>query len=146
MRLATTAKRPTVEDLTTLPTCASVPVELPSVTWPDGSAVVVEVRALTFRERSEAIRAAQVKRDDHYVIDEEKWALEVVRRGLLVPTITPQQLAVLESLNANVIDAICDAIITLGSVNPRAISAELERLAGMATPPKATARRAKRGE
>lgn len=127
---------PTLELLSTLPTCATFREALPNVTTADGQPVIMVIRALTFGERRAALKAALTKDG---TLDDELLALEIVRRGVVEPKFSAHHTSILESLNANLIDHLASAINALGSIDPRYLDARLAELAGTPPPPTPTA-------
>ena len=127
---------PSVEQLVTMPQLATMPLVIKGWQWPDGSAARITVRALTFRERRAANRAAikagaELGRD----FDDDEWALEVALAGIVEPRLTRAQLDILLDSNATIIDAIVDAIDRAGYLPARYVETELKQMAGESIPP-----------
>lgn len=127
-------RTPTAQDLALAPSCAELEIELP-LTWPDGTPMVITLRALTARQRMAANRAA-IKAAQEWggEFDDDVWAVKTAFYGIARPQLTEAQESILWDMNAWIRDQIVDAIDTLQRLPARAVETELERLAGTAVP------------
>lgn len=127
---------PTAEDFTLVPQLAEVPLVIPNLTFPDGAAFEVRVRALSALERAACNRAALKSAAEHKIgaFDEEAWAVERAFYALAQPRLTEEQKSILWSWNPHVIDLIVGLSVRLEKLPARAIELELQRLAGVTVP------------
>jgi len=133
---ASEARTPTIADIMAVSQLATLPLLVEGWRWPDGSEFRLTIRALTFRERSEAYRAALKAGIEAKLagIDDDTWAIEVALRGIVEPRFTRGTLDVLLDSNAAVIDAIVDAIDRAGQLPAQMVEHELKRMAAVPDP------------
>jgi len=133
---AAAERTPTIADIMAVSQLAMVPLLVEGWRWPNGDPFRLTIRALTFRERSEAYRAALKAGIEAKLgtIDDDTWAIEVALRGIVEPRFTRGQLDVLLDSNAAVIDAIVDAIDRAGQLPAQMVEHELKRMAQVADP------------
>lgn len=128
-------RAPTPEDLSLLPTRGELSYELPTVTWPDGSAVELTLRAISARDRAAidraAIAAASAYKGDY---DDTTALVETVFAGIARPQLDEEHKAILWRWNVWILEQIADQIAILGRLPARELQAHLERLAGIAVP------------
>lgn len=111
----------------------------PIWTRPDGSALTILVRALTFTERRE-VNQTSGESDDQF-------ALETCLRGIKEPAFSREQIGVLEAAHPAAIDQIAQTIWSLCDLPAGMVTRRVRELAGLpATPrPKPRGRRVGRG-
>lgn len=126
---------PTAEDFATTPQLAESPLEIPQLTFPDGTPFRVRVRARSARERAACSRAA-VKAASAWggTFDEDAWSIEAAFYMLAQPKLLPAQKEQLWDWNPHVIDLIVGTGVRLERLPARAVELELARLAGVAVP------------
>jgi hypothetical protein len=122
-----------VGDLSVAHTRAALTIGHPLLRAPDGTALYVRIRALSFNERREALNAA--RRPDGSR-DDELWALQVCWRGIVEPVLTWEQaLQFLGGLNYEITDYLVECITTrLSHLSPIIVEQELAALAGQSIP------------
>lgn len=122
----------TADEMAKHPMLTSMRVRIPGFVDAHGEPLAFTVRALTFRERMKATRAATkagVAAGLPNGFCEETWALEVVLAGLVEPALTEAQREILLDYNAWIVDQLADAITRLGALPQDVVDAELRALA-----------------
>lgn len=140
-------RRPSAQDLANCDQLGQLPIQLPQLTWPDGTQMELLIRARSAEDRAKCDRAATlaaIKLDMGSTFDEQTYAIYTVFYGLAEPKLSDAQIPILWSLNTNIIDELADAIERIEKLPAAALKARLERMAGSAIPAVETARTKKR--